>query len=386
MNEKQVLLLIETSTSWGTDIIKGIADYAHTNENWIFHLEPRGKFEKLSIPIGWDGDGIIARVTYDELAHQLVNSNKPVIDVSWYSYGTEEISSCTADEELAGQMVANHFLERAFRNFAYCGSANRPGYTDNFGKAFTNAVAVSGFSCHSFSQEEDFDLTQNWHARIHQLGNWILTLPMPIAIVAFSDVVGRQIAEACRMNEICIPDQVALLGGEHDRLTCQISRPPLSSIDLSPQRIGWEAAVLLSRMMNDKEPLKRSIKIPPAWIIVRQSTDTLAIDDPVLVKALKFIDKNASRAFTVAEVFDSVPTSRRVLEQRFQKFLGRTPAAEIRRVRVEKAKRLLADSDLSMKSIAAECGFEYPEVLTRVFRRQEGITPTTFRKQAQETE
>ncbi|MDC0936151.1 helix-turn-helix transcriptional regulator, partial [Pirellulales bacterium] len=118
----------------------------------------------------------------------------------------------------------------------------------------------------------------------------------------------------------------------------------------------------------------------PARIISRQSTDTLAIDDPMLVKALKFIVANASRAITVTDILQSVPISRRVLEQRFQKYLGRSPAAEIRRVRIEKAKRLLADSDRSLNGIAAACGFEHPEVLTRVFRRQEGETPSSFRK------
>jgi LacI family transcriptional regulator len=282
---------------------------------------------------------------------------------------------------MAGQMIANHFIERGFRNYAYCGPVNRPGYTDKFGMGYVNAVASCGFTCLCFEDKGESYAQPNWYSRMAQLGDWIETLPKPIALLAFNDIGGRQIAEACRIRGVHIPDRVALMGGEHDELTCQITRPPLSSIDLSPQRIGWEAAALLAKLLKGESPPSDPVRIPPARIIARQSTDTLAIDDPMLVKALQYISENISSAITVADVLNSVPISRRVLEQRFQKYLGRSPAAEIRRVRVEKAKRMLADSDRSMTGIAAACGFEHPEVLTRVFRRQEGITPSTFRKQ-----
>jgi len=381
MNEKRIALLIETSTSWGPNLVKGVADYALTHENWFFRLEPAGKYERLALPNGWDGDGVIARVTYEELAQQITDTHKPAVNVSWYSFDPEHIPSCLTDEVISGNMIADHFLERGFKQFAYCGPMNRPDYVDIFGQAFIDAVGNANAECFCFDEKKDSKGPLDWDARLSQLGEWIVKLPKPIAMLAFSSVGGRQIAEACRMKGVPIPDQVALMGGEHDELTCQITRPPLSSIDLSPQRIGWEAAALLSRLLNGEAPPKEPIRFPPARIITRHSTDTLAIDDPALVNALEFIAANASRAISVADVLEFVPISRRVLEQRFQKYLGRSPATEIRRVRVEKAKRLLADSDRSMSAIAAACGFEHPEVLTRVFRRQEGITPSTFRKQ-----
>ena len=381
MNEKRVALLIETSTTWGTNIVKGIADYALTHENWFFRLVPSGKYERLTLPSSWDGDGIIARVTYEELAQQIAKTKKPAVNVSWYAIDTEHIPTCTTDEVIAGRMIADHFLERGFKHFAYCGPTNRPGYVDIFGQAFVNAASETGADCHCFQEQGAEDGPLDWDTRLGQLGEWIVTLPVPTAMLTFNSVGGRQVAEACRMKGLHIPDQIALMGGEHDELTCQITRPPLSSMDQSPQRVGWEAAALLARMLKGEKPPKEPIRIPPARIITRQSTDTLAIDDPILVQALEFIAANASRAISVADVLDAVPISRRVLEQRFQKFLGRSPATEIRRVRVEKAKRLLADSDRSMSAIATACGFEHPEVLTRVFRRQEGITPSTFRKQ-----
>ena len=256
MNEKRVALLIETSTSWGTNLVKGIADYALTHENWFFRLVPTGKYERLTLPQGWDGDGIIARVTYEELAQQITDTGKPVVNVSWYSFDPAHIPSCMTDEVVAGRMIADHFFERGFKNFAYCGPMNRPGYTDIFGRAFVKTINEADTECFCFDEQGAGEVPLDWDARLNQLGDWIVKLPMPIAMLAFSSVGGRQIAEACRMKGLTIPDQVALMGGEHDELTCQITRPPLSSIDLSPQRVGWEAAAMLSRMLNGESPPK----------------------------------------------------------------------------------------------------------------------------------
>ena len=379
MQERHVALLIETSTTWGTDIVSGIANYARKHGDWYFHLEPRGKYERLSLPENWGGDGIIARVTSKELAHELLQTNKPLVNVSWYAFEDLQCPTCTADEVKAGYMIAEHFLDRGFQSFAYAGPMNRPMYTDVFGHAYVKALDERGIECAWF--ENSPSRPTNWTARLKELGKWLVTLPKPLAVLAFSDIGGRQVAEACRLSGLNIPEEVAVIGGEHDALNCQITRPPLSSIDLCPERIGWEAAALLARLMDGEPPPEEPIRITPARIIVRQSTDTLAIDDPILVQALEFIAEHAKRAISVADVLESVPVSRRVLEQRFQKRLGRTPAAEIRRVRIETAKRMLAGTNRSLNQIAAACGFDHPEVLTRVFRRYEGLTPSAYRRQ-----
>ena len=378
MPERHVALLIETSTTWGTDIVKGVANYAQSHGDWYFHLEPRGKYERLSLPDDWDGDGIIARVTSRDLAAELVQMGKPTVNVSWYAFDDIDVPTCTADEIISGRMIAEHFLERGFRYFAYCGPMNRPAYSDKFGRAYASALADRKIECWSIGA--DADSSVNWSRRLKQLGQWLVKLPTPLAVLAFSSIGGRQVVEACRLHGLRIPDDVAIMGGEHDELNCQISRPPLSSIDLGPVRVGFEAAGLLDRLMNGEEPPVKPIRIQPARIIERQSTDTLAIDDPMIAKALKFIADNAAKNISVADVLEVVPISRRVLEQRFRKQLGRSPAAEIRRVRIEKAKQMLASTNRSLSQIAVACGFDHPEVLTRVFRRYEGTTPSSYRQ------
>lgn len=376
---KHVTLLIETSTTWGSQIIHGIADYAHKHANWIIYFEPRGKYERLVLPEGWNGDGIIARLTHEELAKQVIKSKAPAVNVSWYDYASGKIPRCTCDEREAGKMIATHFLERGFRQFAYCGPRRRPKYVDLFGAAFSHSIQEAGYECIHYSEELGQKGGAPSQIELDQLAQWVSQLPTPIALLAFSDVRGRQVAEACVQAEVKVPDEVALMGGEHDELSCQVSVPKLSSMDLSPRRVGLEAAQLLDRLMAGEPKPESPVLVPPARIIVRSSTDTLAVEDPLVLQAIQVISEMALQPITVRHVLAKLPTSRRVLEQRFRDILGRSPGEEIRRVRLNRAKQLLAESDLPLKSIARQCGFLHAEVLTRVFRRCEGMTPTSYR-------
>lgn len=382
MEEKQIALLIETSTSWGTDIVKGVADYARDHANWYFHIEPRGKFEHLKLPKNWHGDGIIARVTYEGLAQAIIESECPAVNVSWYTFGSEHIPICTTDVQAAGEMIAQYFLGRGFRSFGYCGPVNRPAYVDRFGAAYVHALREAGHECARFlEQAGEPDSAIDWEDRTARLRAWVVDLPKPAAVLAFSDVGGRRVAEACRKENLAVPEEIALIGGEHDDLACEITRPPLSSIDLAPHRIGWEAAKLLDGLMSGEAPPGEAVRIPPARILSRLSTDTLAVDDLVVADAMRFIEENIGNPISVSDVLRVIPLSRRVLEQRFKKYFSRSPADVIRRLRIERGKTLLAETEHPMSRIATECGFEHSEVFARVFHRQVGVTPTAYRNQ-----
>jgi len=380
MANKHITLLVETSTTWGWEIVQGVADYSQAHTNWLLHVEPRGKYERLELPEDWQGDGVIARVTHEGLAEQILKSGVPAVNVSWYNYGQGAIPRCTSNERLAGELVAHHYLERGFRQFAYCGSKKRPNYIDLLQDAFQAIITEAGYECIAFGARERKPPTPFSKEILNSLAEWVEQLPKPIALLAFSDVRAKQVADACRLANVDVPGQVAILGGEHDLLSCHISTPKLSSIDLSPHTIGVRAAELLDCFLEGKPTPPDPVLIPPARIIVRQSTDTLAVEDPILIKALHYIQSNISEPITVKHVIANVPSSRRVLEQRFRDVLHRSPGEEIRRVRVEKAKRLLLESDRTLKHIASACGFMHAEVLTRVFKRSEGITPTLYRE------
>lgn len=378
---KRVALLIDTSTSWGSGLIEGIAEYANQHGGWEFFLEPRGKHEKLLLPEQWEGHGVIARVTHEALFNQLVERGLPAVNVSWYPWSGGCVARCTADETGAGQACADYLLELGFQHYAYVASLSRPDYPDDFGRAYRSRIEQQGYKCHLFQPEQLPARGASWQASSHELRAWLTRLPKPVGLLTFEDLRGRQITEACRMAGLRVPDDVAVLGGEFDRLSSQISTPKLSSIDLSPAVIGQRAAALLDGMMQGEPPPDTPLLLPVAGIITRQSTDTLAIDDPQLAEAVRFIRSRAHQPIQVADVLAHVPISRRALEQKFKETLGRSPAAEIRHARVQKARRLLVETSDSIPRVAAACGFEYAEVFTRVFRKELGMTPTMYRRQ-----
>ncbi len=379
-NRPRVALLVETSTTWGAGIVRGVMDYANEHGPWLIHLEPRGRYEKLTIPVGWSGEGLVARVTSQRLADQIAEAGVPAVNVSWYTIGDSPLPRCTSDERMTGRIAADHFLSRGFKHFAYCGPLHRPDYEDAVCDSFVTALDVEGYSCDIYRWRNVGSDGRQWDERLSHLCDWLESLPKPVGLLTWNAVRGRQITEACRHAGIGVPEQVAVLGGERDELMSDASSPPLSTIDQSEYRVGQEAAKLLESLMKGDKPPRKPIVIPPGGVIERQSTDTLAIDDVQVAAALRYIHEHAHQPIQVEDVLDHVPLSRRLLEQRFKKLLDRSPAAEIRRVHLERAKRLLVETDLPIPRVAGASGFNQPEVFTRAFSKAFGMPPSTYRK------
>jgi LacI family transcriptional regulator len=382
--QKHVALLLDTSTSWGTDLICGIMTYARKHTRWVVHFEPRGKYEVMTPPRHWRGQGIISRVTTRDLAEYIGALGLAAVNVSWYRHDTTStrIAHCTTDVQQAGRICAAHFLDRGFRHFAYCGAVHRPHYDDELMRSYCAALQERGYSCAKFESKSLWHRS-SWQIEYEDLTRWLLTLPKPSGLLAFDAVRGRQITEVCRGESIPVPESIAVLAGEHDRLCTETSVPPLSSLDISPRLVGYQAAKILDRLLQGLPYPEKPVWIPPGRVATRQSTDTLAVDDPDVASAIRFIHQHASESIQVKDLLQGTRASRRVLEQKFKSLLGRTPAAEIRRRKIELVKGLLEDTDLPLASIAARTGFRYVEVLTRTFQRETGMAPSVYRGQVQ---
>ena len=375
----KVALLIDTATTWGSGLIEGIADYAHKSEDWRLYLRPWGKYERLTLPKEWSGDGVIARVTHPELAEQIIDSQLPAVNVSWYRFGGTTIPRCTCDEASIAELAVKYFYDRGFRNFSYCASTLRPDYIDRMGQIFVELLADLGHTCHCFTPQDDpsvFPIAED----VDRLTHWLRSLPKPVGLLAFDSIQARNVTEACHLDGIEVPHDVAVLGGEHDHLSCTVSIPQLSSIDHSPYQVGFAAARLLAQLMEGADPPPHAIRLPATRIITRQSTDTVALQDEKLAACVKFIKSHSHERIHVTDICREVSISRRALEKGFLKHLSRSPAAEIRRVRVEHAVTLLCDTDWPMPRIASACGFERPELLTRALKRELNITPSECRR------
>jgi LacI family transcriptional regulator len=373
-------VLIDTATTWGAGLIEGIADFAHQRDEWHIFLGARGKYEPFSLPESWHGDGVIARVTRPELADNILERQIPAVNVSWYQFAGDRIPQCTCDPDQVAELAVNHFLERGFRQFGYCASSLRPDYGDYLAAAYITNLRRRAYQCHVYSPAVDPDSFLPSTSEMERMSHWLRGLPKPIGLLAFDSLQARQVAEICLSAGLEVPNQIALLGGEHDQLSCLISKPELSSIDHSPRRVGYKAAELLARILAGEAAPTNPLLLAPARVITRQSTDTVAIADDMLAAAILFIKTNSHRRIQINDILRAIPVSRRGLEKGFRKLLGRSPAEEIRRVRVDRAAQLLCDTSWSMPRVAAACGFERPELLSRAFRRELQMSPTEFRR------
>lgn len=377
----QVALLLETSTSWGSEVVRGIVAYVRENGPWQFFLEPRGLYERLSLPTGWMPDGVIARVLDQEMAQAIGEAGIPSVNVSWTPFRGERMARCTIDHDAVGEMAASTFLDRGLRHVGYIGPERARTLDHSPWQAFESKLKSVGVSCSAFAHTgSGYGERQTWVEKIQALGAWLEQQPKPMGLLAFRAMEARMAADACLNFAIRVPEQVAILSAEVDDLTASIATPPLSSIDIGGSRLGYRAAALLANMMQGQPAPSKPILLPPQGIIARQSTDVMMIDDVHLSHALQFIRENYDKPITVESIVEAVNISRRALEQRFKQILGRLPADEIRRVRLEQAVRLLFDTRMPISQIAESCGFNHSEVMGKLFRRTYGMSPSAYRR------
>ena len=216
------------------------------------------------------------------------------------------------------------------------------------------------------------------------LAQWLGELPKPIGVMACNDDRGREVLEACRDARLLVPEQIAVVGVDNDELLCDLADPPLSSVALNAETGGYRVAALLDKMMRGQVRRKQTLVVEPLHVIVRRSTDIIALDDADVASALRFLHDNAMRPIGVADVVRHVQLSRRSLEIRFQNAVGRTVHAEIQRVRIERAKQLLIETDLPIPKVAEATGFGSASYLGQVFRQILETTPARFRRKARE--
>jgi LacI family transcriptional regulator len=284
------------------------------------------------------------------------------------------------DKRVVADMAADHLMERGLRYFGFCGlPASVHSHLDEPRRIFTARIERSGHEVHFY--EAKAEQSTPWDRERKRMAAPISRLPNPIGIMTCHDDRGLQALDACQAAGVSVPDEVAIISVDDDELLCSMFTPQLTSIDGNPEQIGYRAAELLDRMMAGEAPPRDPIHLPPRAVVLRQSTDTLAVDDPAIAAALRHIRGHACEGLRVDDLLDQIHLSRSVLERRFQRLVGRSPKAEIFRVQLERAKQLLTESNLSIDVVAGRSGFRDGRYLCDVFARKVRMTPGTYREQ-----
>ena len=378
---RRVAVVIEASNAYARGLLTGIHRHVREHEPWTVFLPEHGRGSPpLEALAKWVGDGVIARIETKSTAKALEKLRRklgiPIIDVSAARL-VGDLPYVETDDAMIATVAADHFFERDFRHFAFLGD-DRFRWSDNRCRAFVQAVTAKGHDVDVFSHRrrktppaDDDEAVEAWLAR----------LPKPVALLACYDIRGRQAIDACRRAGIAVPDEVAVLGVDDDEVLCGLASPPLSSVMPDAIGAGRLAAELLDQLMRGGQLKRSEWLLPPLGIITRQSTDVLAIDDPLVVAAIRQIRDHACNGIKVTDVARDLKTTRRVLENRFTKRVGHTPHEEIARVQFRRVEHLLLETELSLAAIAARAGFKHTEYMTVAFTKRHGMPPSRWRQE-----
>jgi LacI family transcriptional regulator len=379
MPNKRVALLIETSSSWGQQIIAGISDYVRRNGRWILYVDHRGTFEKQTVPTWWEGDGIIARVTNPLLVQHVRTTGLPCVNVSTIRIPGAVIQQVTTNEQRVGELGAETLLAAGLKSFGYFGPPRREFYKDRIHEAFDRRIREAGYTVSAIDPDRMLRSDTDPHLDLRQLGSWLESFTKPVGILCWNALGAHRVTEACAWHNLRVPEDASILGGEYDQLTAEIAMPQLTCIDQAPRRLGFLAASELDRIMAGGKP-GEPLLVEPGGVLRRESVVNKSVVDPIVDEAVRLIRENGTGNYGIASLLKVLPVSRRSLELRFNKALGHGPGAELRRVRLLEAQRLLSETDMQVKEVAWRSGLKNPEQLQRLIREATSLSPSQYRQ------
>ncbi|CAN5907776.1 DNA-binding transcriptional regulator [soil metagenome] len=374
----RVALLVETTRTYSRDILAGIHRYIATHSPWSTFIELRAP-DSAPPPWlrRWDGDGIITRTFTQEVADLIAATKLPAIEIR-ATYLQHNLPFIGVDNQLIGRMVAEHFINRGYRNFAAYSLHSERFFVERV-QNFVSTVEAIGLTCATLP-EKTSESVADWEKNQARLVAWLNQLPKPVGVFAANDQLGIRLLDACQRAGISVPEEVAVVGAENDETLCEFSTPPLTSLQYDGEKVGYLAAQMLDGMMQGQPAPAYETLVPPKSIITRGSSDDLVINDQLVSHAVRMIRKQATQGLTVEDLCETLNTSHSTLERRMKAALNRTPKAEIIRIRLREVERLLRDTDLTIEAISEQAGFVHSHYLQALFKQRHRQTPGQFRK------
>ena len=380
----RIIFLSDLSEEYAKNLLKGIVRYSKepTHEPWVLCKMPpsyrakHGVAGVLRWAKEWKADGIIGQFFATDHVGLFAKNGIMAVAQEFQSRFTT-IPNIAGANHLAGRMCADYFIRRGFKHFAfYC--FKDIVWSFERCEGFVDEISKHRLAQHFYEYQNDA-FTELWDYEPQSLIAWLKMLPKPIAMMACDDNQGHQITEVCKQCGIKIPEEIALLGVDNDETVCSLSAPPLSSLNQAVEKAGYEAAQLMSRMIQDPTAHYDDVLVMPTYITTRQSTDVYATNDKYVSIVLQYIYQNSHKKLTINHLLPLVPLSRRLLEEHFKQQTGVPIYTYIMRLRIEKFAHRLLESDANIMEIADEIGYSDYKNIARQFKKIKGCTPTEYK-------
>jgi LacI family transcriptional regulator len=376
----KVMVSLDTASGYGRDFFKGVSEYAKIKGNWSissgfdFHLASELK-DWQSI---WNADAVIASVFTQKKLDEVRKMQIPTVMLSALNYDLKK-SLMLSDDEAIAKMAAEHFLEKGFRHFAYCGR-DKYYWSINRGLYYIKYLEDKNFTINTFEPSLFKGKPIGFIQERDQIVKWLNRLPKPVGLFCCNDVRSQEVIEACRLANINVPEDIAVIGVDNDYFNCELSYITLTSIALDTFTAGFQAAELLDAKIKNKKTKDRIIPIKPTHIAIRRSTDICAIEDREIANAMCFIRDNSRKIIQVSDVVAATTLTRRVLEKRFNKILKRSILEEIKNKKTAEILKMLTQTNYSISEISKALGFDSTRHFDRYFRQTYKISPSLYQK------
>ncbi len=376
---KRVAFAFPFGRAFVEDLVHAIHAHARACEPWVFTRFPERLSPSLDWLKAWDGDGAFVLLSTHEDARLARALPFPVVNLTAY-FPDPGVPTVTMDHAAIGRLAARHLLERRFRHFGFYGSGEL-WFSQLRRQGFVETVRQHGAPCAVLEANSNIASGRTWMRQQLKLEQWLRALRSPVGIMASTDLRANMLLETCRSIGRRVPDEVAVIGVDNDPVICGYAQPPLSSVARDDRRAGELAAGLLADLMAGRRVRSGPVFVAPAEVVARQSTETMAVDDPVLAGLVQHVRDHVGEQFGVERLLAITHGSRRSLETRFQRQLGLPPGAFITGLRLKHAeKTLAANPRLPLSQVAAACGFSDLRHFRMVFRRRNGCSPAEHRR------
>ena len=362
----------------------GVLQYARPGKHWAFvQVGPNDILPHLARKDGFFAGGI-GEFGNSDLWEAARKAPYPIVNL-YGGRGFGGLATVGVDDRAIGRMAAVHLMGQGLRHFGYFG-LGKMGFSLGRRSGFTTELRRRGFTAHPFRHKTFYPMPRKFAPTYvpweNAVAGWLLSLPKPCGIFCCDDMRAEWLSVICQNIELHVPEDIAILGVDNNPVYCDSAVPPLSSIKLPVRQAGYEAAKLLDRMLTDGNPkVPPRILLGPTEVRSRGSTDLMAVENPQLVKALKYIRAHAQTGkLRVADIVAQTSYCRRILEMKFREHFGRTIFQEIRRLQVEYSQRLLRDTSDTMEAIADAAGWGSASHFGVEFKKITGMSPGEYRK------
>ena len=375
----KIAVLMDVSRAYERELLTGITNYNKLHDKFIFffyspkYVHSVHEDSVIERIIAWQPQGIFAR----EIAglKRLLELNVPTIIAPNAGLFANHINLWGNGYDI-GRLVGEHFISKGFKNFAFFGFKDFQWSLERH-DGFLESINKKGYVVSEFIFDNANLL---WEDLPGKLMEWLSTLKRPCAIFSSTDELNIPLLEAAKETGAKVPDDLSIIGVDNDVMICEMTSPTLSSVDQNASQAGFEAASVLSRWIEHGQKPDGNILLQSPRIVTRNSTSALAVNDEHVRTALHFIANMApSEDISVDDVVKATVLSRRVLEKKFQAIIKSSILEEIRKVRIERIKFLLTNSELSIQQIAYELNFNNFDNITRYFKQSTGLKPLEYR-------